>query len=201
MIWPLGLPLFLLRCFHSSHTKNDRLCSTKINVFGLLFWFPFLHIICNLLDSITLSSLGMMFCKFVLIFKFRTQSFNTLPSGSLIDKNLFLQTLPIFYETTKLFLIKWISSKPQHPWSQKRRSVCLQWKAVSLICTNSSSEQDCGVTWPSLKCSKVSPLGSLEIALRHSSSWRFQVCLSRNRRQSLTFVDANHTPAQENRLY
>lgn len=117
-MWLLELPLFLLRCFHSSHTKSDKLCSIKINGFGLLFWFPFLHI-CNFLDTVTLSSLGMMFCRFVLIFKFRTRSFDILPRGSVIDKNLFLQALPIFYETTKLSLIKWISSKPQHPWSQK----------------------------------------------------------------------------------
>lgn len=34
----------------------------------------------------------MMFCRFVLIFKFKTQSFNTPPSGFFVDKNLFLQT-------------------------------------------------------------------------------------------------------------
>lgn len=38
-------------------------------------------------------------CKLVLIC---SQSFNTLSSGSLMDENLFLQTLPIFYETTRL---------------------------------------------------------------------------------------------------
>lgn len=182
-MWLLELPLFLLRCFHSSHTKSDKLCSIKINGFGLLFWFPFLHI-CNFLDTVTLSSLGMMFCRFVLIFKFRTRSFDILPRGSVIDKNLFLQALPIFYETTKLSLIKWISSKPQHPWSQKGMFICLQWKAVSLICTNSTSEQDLGVSWPSLKCSKVSPLGYLVTAFHHSSSQRFRVCLSQSRKQS-----------------
>lgn len=125
---------------HTSHSRSDRLCSLKIGLFGLFICFPFLHIVCNLLGIVTLSSLGLTLRRFLLIFKFTTQSFNTLPGGSLIDENLFLQTLPIFYETTKLSLIKWISSKPQHPWSQKGRFRCLQWKAVSLICANSSSE-------------------------------------------------------------
>lgn len=38
------------------------------------------------------------------------------------------------------------------------------------------------------KCSKVSPLGSLVTAFHHSSSQRFQVCLSQSKRQSLTRV-------------
>ncbi|XP_027466806.1 ETS translocation variant 3 isoform X2 [Zalophus californianus] len=66
--------------------------------------YPFINIRSS--DTFPLSSLGVMFHRFVFIFQFRTHSVNTLPSGSFIDENRFLQTLPIFYETTKLSLIK-----------------------------------------------------------------------------------------------
>ncbi|VFV35466.1 ets translocation variant 3 [Lynx pardinus] len=54
---------------------------------------------------INIRSSGTMFHRSVFIFQVRTQSVNTLPRGSFIDEGLFLQTLPIFYETTKLSLI------------------------------------------------------------------------------------------------
>ncbi|XP_077934639.1 ETS translocation variant 3 isoform X3 [Halichoerus grypus] len=66
--------------------------------------YPFINIRSS--DTFPLSSLGIMFRRFAFIFQFRTHSVNTLPSGSFIDENRFLQTLPIFYETTKLSLIK-----------------------------------------------------------------------------------------------
>lgn len=67
---------------------------------------PFSTCYLYLPDTLALSSLGTMFHGSVFIFQVRTQSVNTLPSGSFIDEGLFLQTLPIFYETTKLSLIE-----------------------------------------------------------------------------------------------
>lgn len=139
VVWSLELSQYSSPSLSVHLTENNRLCSTKIDLFSFFTWFPFLHIICNLL----LNCPFWEWCSIVLCWFVSSSglSFNTLPQWLFIDKNMFLQTLPIFCETTKLSLIKWISWKPQHPWSQKGRwFTCLQWTAVPLIYTSSSSE-------------------------------------------------------------
>lgn len=111
----------------------------------------------------------------MLVFKFRTQSFSTLPSSVFIEENLFLQTLPIFCETTRLSLIMWISSKTTASLiteGEEGEVECWQWKQC--LWSVPAPPQRRGYLTSPFKCSKASPPALLGTAFPHGSGGRRQ---------------------------
>lgn len=106
----------------------------------------------------------------MLVFKFRTQSFSTLPSSVFIEENLFLQTLPIFCETTRLSLIMWISSKTTASLiteGEEGEVECWQWKQC--LWSVPAPPQRRGYLTSPFKCSKASPPALLGTAFPHTA--------------------------------